>query len=183
MYGTGGGGVGDGIGSPPWDVAELATDPAWLEASYALFDRVEEFPVADADHPGSGDAGEGIPPVDFEALAERSRVDSFTLAELERALGGDRDLSGIDEYDLVELAALWRRLESACAAGVRAASAELAGRVPMSMDKPAVLDRRTNFRSSIAAEEIAPRARVLQAGGEPAHQCRQTPGHDRRTDR
>ncbi|WP_163540988.1 HNH endonuclease signature motif containing protein [Occultella kanbiaonis] len=158
MYDASGGGeFGDRIGTPPWDVAVLATDPAWLEASYALFDRVEEFPFDDPGRSGSGGTCDEIPPVDFEALAERPRVDSFTFAELERALGSDRDLSGIDEYDLVELIALWRQLESACAGGVRATSAELAGRVPMSMDKPAVLDRRTNFRSSIAAEEIAPR--------------------------
>ncbi|TDE91479.1 DUF222 domain-containing protein [Occultella glacieicola] len=146
---------------PPWLEAAGAADPAWLEATYALFDRAIEAPVVDPQDPEGLEGGFGDPtemaPVNLEALAARAVPDSFTLSELERLHGPVRDLSGVDEYDLVELAALWRQLESVCAAGVRAAAAELAGRVPMSMDKPAVLDRRTNFRTSIAAEEIAPR--------------------------
>ncbi|WP_197522823.1 DUF222 domain-containing protein [Occultella aeris] len=93
--------------------------------------------------------GDGLPRVDAQALSSRP-VDGFLVDELTRA-----DLTGLDDYELVDALGCYRRLESVAAAGVREVAAELASRASMVMPRPRAVGRRVVFRESLAADEIA----------------------------
>ncbi|WP_207632422.1 hypothetical protein, partial [Occultella kanbiaonis] len=73
--------------------------------------------------------GDDLPRVDAQALATRA-VDGFLVDELTRA-----DLTGMDEYELVDALGCFRRLEAVGSAGVREVAAELASRASMVMPR------------------------------------------------
>ncbi len=93
--------------------------------------------------------GDDLPRVDAQALSTRA-VDGFLVDELTRA-----DLTGMDEYELVDALGCFRRLEAVGSAGVREVAAELASRASMVMARPRAVGRRVVFRESLAADEIA----------------------------